>query len=889
MEWIRRLARRARLLARRGRAERAMDDEMRYHLECEAAERVRQGMSPDDARRSALADFGGVERFKEEGRDARGVRPLEDLARDLHFALRVLRRNPGFTAATVLTLALGIGAATAIYSVVYGVLLRPLPYADAGRLVVLWERDVAHGAERNVVSVANFEAWRERSRSFEGMAGLVPKPAVIAGTARAERVMGAEVSPGYFQLLGVAPALGREFGESDAQGGGAAVIVLSDGYWKRHFGGDPAALGRALTIDGRPHTVVGVMPPDFDPPRFAWLDEQQMWFPFAATERNRSWGRFLLVVARLKDGVTLDRARAEMRALAEERAREDAADRGWSATVVALAEQLTGDVRTSLLVLLGAVALLLTIAVANVATLSLTLMRRRGHELAVRRAIGASTRRIAAQLFTQSALLGAAGAAAGLVAAAWGVRLLLLVLPAEVPRAASIRVDGPVLAATTAAAVLATLVFGTVTALGSATRDGAGGGGGGGASLALRERAAGRGASSRLGGSGGLVAAEVALGLVLSVLAGLMARSFVALRAVELGFSAERVVAARVSATGERYATPEQQRAFYAALLERIRALPGVRAAGVASTRPFGGMGPATAVGNSARPTPPAEAPVADVRYVDAGFFDALRIPLLAGSVFDARERPGGPPRVVISQSTARALWPNESPVGRRLAVVGMFGGIAPEVIGVVGDVHLADARTPPRPAAFLADARFPDGTRDLVVRVDGGAAESIVPSLRSAVAGIDPGVPLHQVTTMDALADASLARDRFTTLLLGAFAAAALLLAAVGIYGVFAGDVARRRTEIGIRLALGARRSGVVLLVLRRALTLAAVGVAIGAAAALLAARSVASLLFGVGAADPASFAAVGVLLLAVAAAASLVPALAAARVSPLEVMRDG
>ena len=881
MEWVRRLARRVRLVTHRAAAERAMDDEMRFHIESEIAERVRMGMPPDEARRSALADFGGVERYKEEGRDARGGRALEDVAQDLRFAARVLRRNPGFTAATVLTFALGIGAATAIYSVVYGVLLRPLPYADAGRLVVLWERDLAHGADRNVVSVPSFEAWRERSQSYSGMAALVPRPATIAGDGGAppERVMGAEVSPGYFRLLGVAPALGRDLAESDAEASRAAgdVVVLSDGYWRRRFGGDPGALGRTMLVGGRAYTVVGVMPPGFDPPRFAWLNEQQLWFPFSATTANRSWGRFLLVVARLRPGVTLEQGRREMEAIAEQRAREDAGSRGWSATVVTLAEQITGDVRPSLLVLLGAVALLLLIAVTNVATLSLALMRRRGHELAVRRAIGASTRRLVAQLLTQSALLGAAGTAAGIVAAVWGVRLLLLLLPPEMPRASAIRVDAPVLGAATGAALLATLLFGTVTALGGGRR---------GASLALRERAPGHRHPTRLGG-GSLVAAEVALCLVLSVLAGLMARSLVALRAVDLGVSAEQVVIARVAATGERYATPERQRAFYAALAERVRALPGAPTIGFASTRPFGGMGPATAVSDAARPTPAAEAPVADVRYVDAGFFAALQVPVLDGSVFDARERPDGPPRVVINQSMARALWPDQRAVGRRIAL-GVFGGITPEVIGVVADVHLVDARTRPRPTAFLSDRRFPSDTRDVVVRA-GGDASALITSLRAAVAELDPAVPVHGVETLDARVHASLARDRFITLLLGAFAAAALLLAAVGIYGVFAGDVTRRRTEIGVRLALGARPAWVVLLILRRALALAAAGIAAGTAAALLAARLIASILFGVGAADPVSFVAVAALLAAVAAAAALLPAIGAARVSPMVAMREG
>ena len=389
-----------------------MDAEMRHHLECETAEYVRHGMAPDEARRRAVRDFGGVDAVKEAARDARGGRSLEDLVLDLRYSARLLRRNAGFTTVAVLTFALGIGAASAIFSVVYGILVRPLPYAHADRLVVLWERHVPRNRDQNVVSVENFEAWRDSAQAFDGMAALVPRPVTLVEGGTPERSSGAEVSPGYFELLGVSPVHGREFASADARPGAAGVVILSDGYWRRRFAGDPSAVGRVLSVSGQPHTIVGVMP-NVEPPRFGWLGEQQMWFPFVPTAENRAWGRFLLVVARLRPDVTLDRARAEMAAIAERRSREIPANEGWQATVTPLAQQITGDVRTPLVVLLCAVGLLLLMAVTNVATLTLSLTRRRAHELAMRRAIGATDGRLFRQLFTQSALLGALGGGVG--------------------------------------------------------------------------------------------------------------------------------------------------------------------------------------------------------------------------------------------------------------------------------------------------------------------------------------------------------------------------------------------------------------------------------------------------------------------------------------------
>jgi putative ABC transport system permease protein len=857
-------------LARRHGMERRLEGEMQFHLEMLTERHIRAGLEPAEARRVALASFGGTERYKDDARDEYRSRRLDELGRDVRYAVRVMRRNPGFTIAAALTFALGIGASTAMFSLVYGVLLRPLPYTDPDRLVVLWERKLGGGNDHNVVAVPTFEAWRERARSFDDMAALVPLPATMAGAPTAERVMGAEVSAGYFRLLGVAPALGRGFTAEEEQSGGANVLVLSHGFWQSHYGGDRSVLGRGLTVDGRTHTIIGVMPADFDPPRFAWLGDQAFWRPFGATESNRSWGRFLLVVARVRPTVPIDAARRELEAIAAQLATEVKTNEGWSVTLLGLSEQITGDVRLPLLVLLGAVGLLLLMAITNVANLTLGLVRRREHELAVRRAIGATSSRLFRQLMTQSAVVGAVGCVIGVVAAIAGVRGVLTLLPPEMPRTSSIRVDTTVLVFSVAVSMIASFGVGAI----AAARGGRGG------SQTLRQ-SDGRSAARLRGGA--LVTVEIALGLVLTVLAGLTVRTFSALRTVDLGFNADRVVMTRVGLSGPRYQTPESRARFFDELLGRIRALPGVQAASAVSTRPFGGMAPATTLGDASAP-PTGDSLVADVRVADASLFQTLRIPLLAGATFDARDALDAPPRILINETMARALWPRGA-IGKR-ARIPMYGGISPEVIGVVGDVHLMDARTPPRATVYLAATRFPSETWDVIVRanVDPNA---LVSALRAAVSALDPAVPTSLVTTLDGLVARTLARDRFTAVLLGAFAVVSLLLATVGIYGVFAGDVAQRRKEIGIRVALGAPSTGVIALVMRRAIQRALLGIALGIAGALLAARAMASLLFGVASTDPVSFVGVAVLLLIVAVVATLVPALRAARVSPLVAIR--
>jgi predicted permease len=870
---IPRLLRRLRACFLRGALEESMDAEMRHHLECEVRDRITGGMSPDEARRTARRDFGGVERFKEEARDQRGFRLLEELAADSRHALRVLRRHRAYTIAAVLTCALGIGLTTAIFGVVHGVLLSPLPYEDPDQLAVVWERHPARGVEENVVSVPHFEAWRERSRSFSAMAAVVPAP-VTLGDGDPERLMGADVSPEYFPLLGVFPALGRAFTPEEADG---RFVILGDALWRRRFGGDSSIVGRAILIDRRPFTVVGVMPADFDPPKFGWLPHHELWFPFAPTPDNRTWGRFLLVIGRLGDGISLGAARRDMEEVMARLVQEDSSLEGWSATVVGLAEQITGDVRAPLLVLMGAVALLLMMAATNVGSLTLGFLRRQEPQLALRRAVGATTGRIFRQLLTHSLVLGAIGSAAGCVTAAWGTALLRSLLPPGLPRGASIEMDRTVLLFALGTGMLATLSFGLVSALRGLSGD---------VRALATARIASQRASQRRGrGSAALVVAEIALGVIVAVSAGLMVRSFMKLRGVELGFDARSVVTARVSLPGAIYDTPERQRAFFDAWVERVRAMPGVRAAGLTNARPYACCAPVTTVSR------PGEARLAqvssvDIRSADSAFFSVLRIPLVTGAGLASHEPQEGPPRVVVNEILARTLWPGTNPVGRELHVV-LSGGFTAQVVGVAGDVHLADSRTPPRATVYLPTSRFPSSVRDIVVRGD-ASGESLLTALRTTLRAMDPALPLYDATSLVDAVNASLAQDRFTTLILSVFAVVSLLLAAVGIYGVFAAEVTVRHQEIGVRLALGARPGGVLALVLRRALALALGGALLGVGLGLALARGMSRLVFQVETSDPLSFLAVAALLLVVALIATLAPALRAARIPPVEVMRS-
>jgi putative ABC transport system permease protein len=873
LSWIARLVRRARWAINRQSIESAMDDEMRYHVDREIDERVRGGMNPGEARRTALRDFGGIESYKEAGRDARGFSFIDDLGRDAAYAMRVLRHHPGFTAAVMLTLALGIGCTSAIFSLVNAILVRPLPYAAPDRLAALWERNDARKVVNNVVSVWTFETWRSQTHSFSAMHAIVPNPVTLDGDP-AEHVTGTAVTPGYFAMLGVYPQFGRDFTPEEERDGGASVVILSDGLWRSRYGAKRDVVGRTIGVDGKPFTIVGVMPPGFDPPKFGWIAEQPLWIPFGGSPANRSWGRVLQIVARLKPGVSLEQAGAELAALHATYATEAGVGKGWSTTIVPLDEQIVGEVRKPLLVLFAAVVLLLSMAVVNVASLVTAFTRGRLHELAVRRTMGASPARLIRQQLVQNFMLGAGGAVVGLLIAGIGTRALVALVPPSVPRLSDVQVNGAVVLFATVVGLAATLCFGIGGALRAV---------GATASPTTMNIATTR-VTARFSG-GKIIAIEMAIGLVLTVLATLMVRSFANLRDVDLGFDARSAVAGHISLTNTRYPDDERRRQFFSTLMERVRAIPGVTNASLVTRRPFACCAPSTAVRNPNGGQSFDVSPTVDIRFADDTYFETMRIPVVAGRVFDRAERPDAPIHAVISTGTARQLWGNESPIGRTLSIK-LFGTMDAEVIGVVGDVHLVDPRRPTRPTVYLSTERYPSSDRDVVLR---GKADpnALIAALRDAVRSVDPHIPLANPTTLERSVDATLAEDRFTTFLLGGFALLALTLAAIGVYGVLAGDVLRRRKEIGIRLALGARPFSVAWLVLTRVLRPAAVGATIGVGFALAISRSMSALVFGVRTWDPASFALVTCTLPVIAVLATWMPARRAARESPMGAIR--
>lgn len=872
MHLIRRVARRARQWWHRDHVEAELDAELRDHLEREIDERVASGMSRDEATRLARRDFGGVEKYKEESRDVLGLRFLDDAWRDVVYACRLLRRSPGFTIAAALTFALGIGCTSAIFALVNGILLRPLPYPRPNELVALWERNLPRAVDRNVVSPQLFDEWRSQTHAFTDVAAMVPAPLTLAGNP-AERISGAQVSPSYFRLLGVHPSIGRGFTNADEANGGAPVAILSDALWRSRFAADPAVIGKTLQMDGSSYTVVGVMPRDFDPPQFGWMTEFPLWIPFAPTPANRQWGRFLHVIARLRPGTSLDQARAELISLSERRGRESADSRDWSASIVPLREQITGDVRRPLLTVFGAVVLLLLLSVANVANLVTTFTRRRQHELALRRAIGATGYRLFRQQLMLTLTLGAMATVVGLIVAVVATRGLVALMPADVPRVASTRVDSSVVMLAGTIACLTTIVVGIV----SMTRAHAVGR----APLVLSSTRA----TTRLSG-GRLITSEMAIGLVLSALAALMVRSFLKLESVDLGFAPRQVAVARISLPTSKYASDTQWNQFFDALLARTRALPGVTSASIGTPSPFLCCSPATIVSDAARRGDTrAPAPTTDIRFVDSAYFSTLRIAVREGSSFTGLAVPDTAPRAVISRSLARSLWGDAEPIGRRISIV-LFGTTTAEVIGVVGDVHRGDARTPPRPAAYLDARRFPNNERDLMVRSSGDVG-ALVASLRGVLASLDRSVPLYRARPLESTVRETLARDRLVMALLTAFAVLALMLAAVGVHGVLSSEVTRRRKEIGVRIALGANRESIYRFVLGRALPAAGRGILIGLVAALLLSRAMAALVFGIDTTDPLSFLAVVGLLSLVGVIAAWIPAFRATRVSPLEAIR--
>jgi predicted permease len=799
---------------------------------------------------------------------------VEPLFRDLRQAVRSFARRPGFTALALATIGLGIGANTAIFTVVDAVLLRPLPYPEPDRLALIWEQDGERGWDRVPASAEDFLAWRGEAQAFEAIAaGRGNSYALTSGDGPPEQLPGMAVSAEFFSVFGVAPALGRPFAPSANQEGADGVVVLSHGLWERRYGADPGLVGRTIQIDGRPVEVVAVMPEGFQFPSTA-----QLWTPLVFSQAqldDRNW-HFLTVVGRLADGVGVEGARTEMRGLAARIAQDwPESNGGWTADVRPLHAEMTQSVRSMLWILLGAVGFVLLIACANVANLLLVRAAGRSREMSLRAALGAGRMRLVRQLLSESIVLAVAGGILGVLLASWGLETLLALGPVTVPGGGEITLDMRVLGVTAAGALVTGLVFGAAPAVSLWRSD-----------LATSMREGGRG---RVGNGGHrlrslLVVSELALALVLVTGAGLMLQSVRGLLSVDVGVATEDRLVAQLSLPPARYPGQEEQALFYDALLERAESIPGVERAALSPWLPPTG-GPQIHVRiEGVHEAWTMDLPVARIRSVNAGYFEAMEIPLLRGRALTGDDRAGAARVAVVDQAFVDAHFPGEEPVGR---LIRTLEDEPREIVGVVDNVANAGLGNASQPSVYLPYRQTSYGPGQTLVLVSSRDPQALVPALREAVAELDPELPLVGIGTLEDRVGQALAQPRFNATLLGLFAALAVVLAAVGIYGVMAVTVSERTGEIGVRMALGATGDAVRGLVVRRAVVLAGTGVVLGVGASLLLTRVMDSLLFDIEPADPVTLGAVSALLFGVALLASYLPARRASRLDPVGALR--
>ena len=813
------------------------------------------------------------------------------LMQDFKYGFRVLRKSPGFTAVAVIVLALGIGANTAIFSVVNAVLLQPLPYRDPSRLMQVWHVPPPKnfpGMSIFAVSPANFLDWQQQNHVFQSMAIYGFRSFNTTGTDQPQALQASAVSQQFYSTLGVHPLLGRTFTAEEEQPGHSHVVILGYALWKSSFGGNPAIVGSSIRLDDEPYTVVGVMPANFKFPDWA-----QLWTPMGWTAQERAvrGNHNYMVIGRLQSGATMQQAQAEMNTISARLQRQyPADDAGWGAVLIALRKQLVGDVRPALLVLLGAVAFVLLIACANVANLVLAKTVSRRKELAIRAALGASRARVLRQVLAETVLLALGGGALGLLLAHFGVRLIVDFLSAQLPRAAEITLDGWVLAFTLGVSVAAGMIAGLAPAWRFTRRD-----------FDVHEalkQAAGR-TETESGGvrtRSALVVTEVALSLMLLVGAGLMIRSLWALRGTDPGFDPHNVLTMTLPTSAVRYPSIEAMILHYEQVLRRVRTVPGVVYAGATDALPLSGNGSTQPVSIEGQPVRPmSEQPEVGVRMFTPGYLQAMRVPLLRGRLISDGDIAGRQPVAVINQAMVKQFWPHEDPIGKRFTLT-FFPGITREVVGVVADSKMDALNTAQSQSLIyvpLAQLTMPPGevwhgfSVSLVVRTATDPA-SAAAAITHAIHQVDGAQPVMQVETMDDIVADSISQQRFNMLLLAAFAGLALLLAAVGIYSVLSYSVRRRVREIGIRMALGAQIGDVLRMIVIEGMKPTALGLAIGLAGALALGRVVANLVYGVSPADPATFAAVSAILAAVALAASIIPAWRATRVEPVKTLRE-
>jgi predicted permease len=879
MRWYRRFFQRA-------QSEKRLDAELRFHLEQQIADYVATGMTPEEARHRARLEFGGLDQVKEECRDVGAGRFVESLIQDVRYGLRQLRRNPGFTAVAVITLALGIGATTAIFSVVNGVLFSPLPFPRPGRLVIL--RESSSNFPELSVSYVNFRDWQRQQRSFSGLAiyrdfgqfNLAERGGAVA-------IPGAMVSAGFFKTLGISPLLGRTFSVQDDRLGTGRTAILSYQFWQRRFGADRAILGKSINLDGKDYIVIGVLPNDF----WFFPPEDDVYVPVGVfnqmwrTDRQMHYG--FSAVGRLKPGVTLAQAQSDMsgieRRLDSEYPKDDV---GLGVALASMPHDVVQDVSRMLYLLLGAVCLVLLIACVNVANLLLSRSTTREKEMGIRAALGAGRKRVIRQLLTESVLLASAGGALGILIAVWGTSGLLTYVPQELPRSRNVGVDFTVLVFAVALSALTGLLFGLAPAFRSSSTD-------------LREslQESSRGTSrGRHGLQNGLVVAEVGLALVLLVGAGLTLRTILHLYRVKTGFATSGALVFGVSLPASRYHSGPADRAFYRDLTARIGNLPGVRAVGATQIMPMSGADNENPFYIQGQPKPQPQNMAWAMSYVTTpGYASAMGITLLRGRPFTDQDTLRSRPVVLIDDELAQKVFPGQDPLGQDIVIFG-----APrEIVGILRHIkHYGPVGKKwtqnLEGAIYMPFAQIPDaalasgGPADLTLVVRTAVnPQSMIPSIKHAIHRIDNGVALTDVRTMNDLLRLDLAGQRLTALLFGIYAALALILAAIGIYGVISYAVARRTHEIGIRMALGARQRDVLLHVIWHGMMLASAGLAAGVIVSLFATRLLANLLFGVSPTDPFTFVVVSVMLAAVALLACYIPARRAAKVDPMIALR--
>ena len=804
---------------------------------------------------------------------------------DIQYGFRMLLKNPGFTVIAVVTLALGIGANTAIFSVVNAVLLRQLPFADSDRLVTLWENNTVDGLERDDVSPANFMDWRERQKSFEQLAFANPFSFDYVSDGEPLTLRSSLVSKGFFDVLHATPLHGRVFTSDEYDEGRNKVVVLSYGLWQQRFGGDANIVGRKLTLDDEPMTVVGVMRPDFRLHLYA-VDEE-LWGPQVLTEDLKSQRKatYLKVIGRLKPGVTVEQARAEMTGIANNLASEyPSTNTGIGVTTITLPEHLKGKWRLALLILLAAVGFVLLIACTNIANLLLARGAERERELAIRAAMGAGRGRLLRQLLTESLLIAIMGCGIGILLASWCIDLIVAFNPGDIPRIEQVQVDAATLIFLTFVAFVAALIFGIAPALQFSRPN-----------LQRNLKEAGHtvsAASTRHRLRGALVITEISLAVVLVIGAGLLVRSFINLINVDPGFSTARVASLQTF-VWDRYTTPDQRASFVKQSLEQIEAMPGVDAAGITTALPLLESSAATSIPfliEGQPPVPAGQEPVAQISVATGGYFPAIGAQLLRGRLFNQFDTNDSLKVAIINDTMAKRYWPNEDPVGRKFTLRrggrGERGPVTLEVAGVVSDSRQDRLDKTPRPEFFRPHTQSPSGSLIFVVRARNDAA-ALIPAVKDTIWRSTPGQPFYSVTTMDRLVSDSLKARRFNLALLGTFAGLALILALTGVYGVMSFVTRQRTHEIGVRVALGAKTHDIEKLVLGHGLRLAIIGTVIGVAAAFALTRVMTSLLFGITASDPATFAVVILLVPAIALLACYLPARRATKIDPLVALR--